>query len=61
MTEPVSIQQRIRILDAQGVSWREIARRLGVCTCRPRRAAESDSLKTGGPAELMRNSYMLLY
>lgn len=30
MTKPVSIQQRIRILDAQGVSWREIARRLGV-------------------------------
>ena len=30
MTKPVSIQQRIRILDARGVSWREIARRLGV-------------------------------
>ncbi len=30
MTKPVSIQQRIRILDAQGVSWREIAGRLGV-------------------------------
>lgn len=30
MTKPVSIQQRIRILDAQGVSWREIARRIGV-------------------------------
>lgn len=30
MTKPVSIQQRIRILDAQGVSWREISRRLGV-------------------------------
>ena len=30
MTKPVSIQQRIRILGAQGVSWREIARRLGV-------------------------------
>lgn len=30
MTKPVSIQQRIRILDAQGVSWREIARRLGM-------------------------------
>ena len=30
MTKPVSIQQRIRILDAQGVSWREIARRPGV-------------------------------
>lgn len=30
MTKPVSIQQRIRILDAQGVSWRETARRLGV-------------------------------
>ena len=30
MTKPVSIQQRIRILDAQGMSWREIARRLGV-------------------------------
>lgn len=30
MTKPVSIQQRIRILDAQGVSWREIARQLGV-------------------------------
>lgn len=30
MTKPASIQQRIRILDAQGVSWREIARRLGV-------------------------------
>lgn len=30
MTKPVSIQQRIRILDARGVSWREIARQLGV-------------------------------
>ena len=30
MTIPVSIQQRIRILDARGVSWREIARRLNV-------------------------------
>ena len=30
MTKPVSIQQRIRILGARGVSWREIARRLGV-------------------------------
>ena len=30
MTKPVSIQQRIRILDARGVSWRETARRLGV-------------------------------
>ncbi|MDF4086552.1 helix-turn-helix domain-containing protein [Bifidobacterium catenulatum] len=30
MTKPVSIQQRIRILDAPDVSWREIARRLGV-------------------------------
>lgn len=29
MTKPVSIQQRIRILDARGVSWREIARQLG--------------------------------
>lgn len=30
MTKPASTQQHIRILDAQGVSWREIARRLGV-------------------------------
>lgn len=30
MTKLVSIQQRIRILDARGVSWREIARQLGV-------------------------------
>lgn len=30
MTKPVSVQQRIRVLDAQGVSWREIARRLDV-------------------------------
>ncbi|WP_065504801.1 IS21 family transposase [Bifidobacterium breve] len=30
MMKPVSIQQRIRILGARGVSWREIARRLGV-------------------------------
>ena len=30
MTIPVLLQQRIRILDAQGVSWREISRRLDV-------------------------------
>lgn len=29
MTKPVSMQQRIRILDARGVPWRGIARRLG--------------------------------
>ena len=30
MTKPVSVQQDIRLLDAKGVPWREIARRLGV-------------------------------
>lgn len=30
MTKLVSVQQDIRLLDAKGVPWREIARRLGV-------------------------------
>lgn len=30
MTVPVSVQQHIRVLDAHGVSWRQIARELGV-------------------------------
>jgi transposase len=30
MTVPVSKQQRIRVLDAQGVSWRQIANRMNV-------------------------------
>ncbi len=30
MTKPVSSQQDIRLLDAKGVPWREITRRLGV-------------------------------
>ena len=30
MTVPVSVQQRIRVLDAHGVSWRSIAKEVGV-------------------------------
>ncbi|MBW3081774.1 IS21 family transposase [Bifidobacterium saguinibicoloris] len=30
MTVPVSVQQRIRVLDARGVSWRHIAKEVGV-------------------------------
>ena len=30
MTKPVPVRQDIRLLDAKGVPWREIARRLGV-------------------------------
>lgn len=30
MTVPVSVQQRIRVLDAHGMSWRSIAKEVGV-------------------------------
>ena len=50
MTKPVSIQQRIRILDAQDVSWRETARRLGVSrdTVRKYATMEDRSPETRG-------------
>ena len=34
MTVPVSVQQRIRVLDAHGMSWRSIAKEVGVAVFR---------------------------
>lgn len=36
MTVPVSVQQRIRVLDAHGMSWRSIAKEVGVAATRSR-------------------------
>ena len=35
MTVPVSVQQRIRVLDAHGMSWRSIAKEVGVARVVP--------------------------
>lgn len=42
MTKPVSVQQDIRLLDAKGVPWREIARRLGVSRETVRKYAQTE-------------------
>ena len=49
MTVPTPIQQRIRILDARGVSWRRIAREVGVSRQTVRKYAQLEDCSPKPP------------
>ena len=50
MTVPTPIQQRIRILDARGVSWRRISREVGVSRQTVRKYAQLEDCSPEPPA-----------
>ena len=52
MTVPTPIQQRIRILDARGVSWRRIAREVGVSRQTVRKYAQLEDCSPTPPSHV---------
>ena len=52
MTVPTPIQQRIRILDARGVSWRRIAREVGVSRQTVRKYAQLEDCSPKPPVRV---------
>ena len=50
MTVPTPIQQRIRVLDARGVSWRRIAKEVGVSRQTVRKYAQMEDCSPEPPA-----------
>ena len=50
MTVPTPIQQRIRILDARGVSWRRISKEVGVSRQTVRKYAQLEDCSPEPPA-----------
>ena len=49
MTVPTPIQQRIRVLDARGVSWRRIAKEVGVSRQTVRKYAQMEDCSPEPP------------
>ena len=56
MTVPVSVQQRIRVLDARGVSWRGIAKEVGVARDTVAKYAREEDCSPGPERPVLRPS-----
>ena len=56
MTVPVSVQQRIRVLDARGVSWRSIAKEVGVARDTVAKYAKEEDCSPGPERSVPRPS-----